>query len=101
MDRLVLGRALSAPSRARLLGWMIDNRTGNERLRAGVPGGWRIADKTGSGDHGTTNDVAVLWPPDAAPVLTASYLTGSSIAPEARNAIHAAVARAVVGALAA
>ncbi len=50
--------ALAAPL------WLLANQTGASRLRAGVPPGWRVGDKTGTGNHGTTNDVAIVWPPD-------------------------------------
>lgn len=93
---LLLGSALSAQSRDKLLGWMRASTTGRERLRAGVPAGWRVADKTGSGENGTTNDVAVLWPPHGAPLIVAGYLTGLTAPLERRNAVFAQVARRIV-----
>jgi beta-lactamase class A len=101
LDRLVLGTVLSEASRERLTGWLIANKTGDARLRAGLPKGWRVGDKTGTGGHGTTNDVAVIWPPSASPLLVASYLTESPLESDARNAVLADVARAVVEAVAA
>ena len=76
MQALLLGPALSAASRAQLAAWLVGCRTGDRRLRAGVPAGWRIGDKTGSGENGTTNDIAILWPPDSPPILVAAYYTG-------------------------
>ena len=100
---LTLGTALAPASRERLLGWLWDNRTGDARLRAGLPAGWRAGEKTGSGEHGTTNDVGLVWPPGevagGAPVLVAAYLTGTTAPAETRNATLAAVARAVAAAL--
>src|SRR5262245_27699162 len=61
---LALEKALSAVSREQLVRWLIGNKTGDTRLRAGLPAGWRVGDKTGSGERGTTNDVGVFWPPD-------------------------------------
>jgi beta-lactamase class A len=75
MRKIVLGRALSAASREQLIAWMTANQTGGRRLRAGVPRGWRVADKTGSGAHNTTNDIAVIWPPGRAPILLTAYYT--------------------------
>ena len=92
---LLLGDALSAASRERLIGWLVANKTGNERLRAGLPAGWRVGDKTGSGYRGTTNDVAIVWPPNRAPLLVAAYLTGSAATFAARNATIADVGRVV------
>ena len=51
--QLVLGDALSAKSRAQLKAWLVANKTGDTRLRAGVPAGWIVGDKTGTGGHGT------------------------------------------------
>ena len=96
---LALGNALSAKSRDQLVQWLVGNKTGDTRLRAGFPAGWRVGDKTGAGEHGTTNDVGLIWPPDRAPVIVAVYLTGTSATGERRNATLAAVGRAVTSAL--
>jgi beta-lactamase class A len=95
LRKLALSDALSPPSRDRLLGWLAANKTGDTRLRAGVPAQWRVGDKTGSGDRGTTNDVGILWPPGRPPVLVAIYLTETAVAPEQRNASLAAVGRVI------
>lgn len=95
LQRLLLGDALSANARQRLTDWMVANKTGDTRLRAGVPRDWRVADKTGAGERGTTNDVGVFWPPGRRPILVTAYLTGSPATPEERNATVAKVARAV------
>jgi beta-lactamase class A len=95
LHALLLGDALSPPSRGRLEGWLRANTTGNARLRAGLPPAWGVGDKTGSGANGTTNDVAIVWPPGRAPLLVAAYLTGSKLDSERRDAIHAALARAL------
>lgn len=97
LERLLLGNVLTPASHAILTDWLIANQTGDTRLRAGLPGDWRVGDKTGAGMNGSNNDIAILWPPRRKPVLVTSYLTQSSASFEARNAAHAAVARAVVG----
>ena len=91
MQALLLGPALSAASRAQLAAWLVGCRTGDRRLRAGVPSGWRIGDKTGSGENGTTNDIAILWPPARAPILVATYYTGATATEAARSAVLAEV----------
>jgi len=92
---LLLGTALSASSRARLATWMQHCATGRDQLRAGMPAGWRVGDKTGSGAT-QANDVAVAWPPGRAPLLVAAYYEGPDGQTVGRKA---ALAR--VGALAA
>ncbi len=88
MRQTVLDGVLSEASRRQLQGWLIDDKVGDKRLRAGLPPSWRIGDKTGSGDHGTANTIAILWPPDRPPIIAAVYYTESSAPMDARNAIH-------------
>jgi beta-lactamase class A len=95
MRKVLLGEALSPASRARLLAWSVGNRTGDARLRAGVPNDWRVADKTGTGERGTTNDIGMLWPQDRAPILVTVYLTETRAANHAREAAIAEVARTI------
>lgn len=67
----VLGTTLPADKRAVLTDWLRRNTTGDHTIRAGTPDGWQVADKTGTGGYGTRNDIAVIWPPHAAPVVLA------------------------------
>jgi beta-lactamase class A len=100
MNAALFGRTLSAAARSRLTGWLIANRTGTTRLRAGIPAGWRVGDKTGTGDNGTANDIGVLWPGRARrPILVTSYLTGANATQELQYAAHADVARAIAAAV--
>ena len=99
LQNLVLGDGLSPASRGQLANWLIANKTGDDCLRAGTPAGWRVGDKTGSGERGTRNDIAVLWPPGRAPIVAAAYITGATVSPERRNAGLAAVAKAVADAV--
>lgn len=92
---LVLGGALSAGSRAQLRAWILANQTGARSLRAGVPRAWREGDKTGSGDHGTVNDVAIFWPPQRAPVVVAAYATGMTVSNPAQYGVLADVGRII------
>jgi beta-lactamase class A len=97
VQALVLGDALSSASRVQLVSWLRGNKTGDTRLRAGLPEGWICGDKTGTGVRGTSNDIGVLWPPQQrAPLVVTAYLTGSSRDAKSRDAILADVARAVV-----
>ena len=102
LHALTLGTALSAASRELLLAWLRANRTGDRRLRARLPRGWQVGDKTGTGANGTSNDIGLLWPPDGgAPLVVAAYLTGGPADGAVRDAaladVGAAVAAAAVG----
>ncbi|QVI25377.1 class A beta-lactamase [Nocardia tengchongensis] len=73
--RLVLGDVLAQPERTQLTAWLLANTTGDARIRAGLPADWKTGDKTGSGDYGTANDVAVTWPAGGAEPLVIVVLT--------------------------
>lgn len=100
LDKILLGDALKPASRARLTQWMIDDRVAGPLLRAALPAGWRIADKTGNGGHGSRGIVAVIWPPNRAPLVAAVYLCDTAAAIDARNAAIAHIGAALVKAVA-
>ncbi|WP_269514428.1 class A beta-lactamase [Brevundimonas subvibrioides] len=78
--------SLSAESKTMLLGWMVSSPTGVDRLKAGVPDGWRVAHKTGTGGYGPTNDIGILYPPTGDPVIVAAYYHAGRDTSDARNA---------------
>jgi beta-lactamase class A len=97
---LVSGNVLSSASREHLVGWLVGNKTGDTRLRAGLPRDWRVGDKTGSGERGTTNDVGVVWSsPNRPPLFVSIYLTESSPDGAHRSATLAAVGKAIADSL--
>lgn len=93
MRKMVLGTALSGASREQLTTWLVANKTGDKRLRAGVPKGWRVGDKTGTGANNATNDIAVIWPPGRAPIVVTAYYAESRASEDERNAILSEVGR--------
>jgi beta-lactamase class A len=96
---LVLRDVLSVSSRQQLTAWLLGNKTGDTRLRARLPKDWRVGDKTGAGERGTTNDVGLFWPTNRDPVIVSAYLTNSPASTEERNATIAAVGEAVANVL--
>lgn len=93
---LALGDALP-PARRKLLNkWLCGNTTGAKRIRAATPAGWQVGDKTGSGDYGTTNDIAVLWPPERKPIVLAIYYTRDEPGAKWHTEVIVAAARIVV-----
>lgn len=95
LQRLLLGDVLTPASRAQLLAWLRANTTGGKRLRAGLPADWRVGDKTGTGDHGAANVVALIEPPGRAPLVVSGYYAESEASDEARNVVWADVGRLV------
>ena len=98
MNELLLGRVLSAASRERLQEWLVATKTGGNRLRAGLPPGFRAGDKTGTGENGATNDVAIAWPKAKPPLLITAYSVGSSATTERLSEMLASAARLIVAA---
>ncbi|MGX1777798.1 class A beta-lactamase [Nocardia brasiliensis] len=101
-QRIVLGDALPEDKRAFLRDLLERNATGAGalRVRAGVPQGWKVADKTGTGDYGTLNDIAIVWPPDRAPLVIALMSSKATAAAEYDQALLAEAAAYVASRLA-
>jgi beta-lactamase class A len=98
LRKILLGDALSSARRARLMGWLTSNMTGGLMLRAGLPKGWGVGDKTGRWDStdplkGATNDIGIATPPNRKPILMAAYTTGGRGDANARQAVLAEVGR--------
>ena len=96
LQTLAFGHALSEASRTRLIAWLTDYQMTGVRIPAGLPDGWRSANKMGTGAHASANDVATLWPPGRAPILVAAYYTASRATYAEQNALLADVGRIVV-----
>ncbi len=62
---------LPTEKRTILTDWMRGNATGDALIRAGAPTGWEVDDKSGAGSYGTRNDIAIVWPPNRAPIVIA------------------------------
>jgi beta-lactamase class A len=93
LRRFLLGRTLSPPSRARLTDWMVACRTGDDRLRGGLPRTWRIADKTGNNGKDAAGDIAMVWPERGQPVVVCAYVQGGAPTPTQIAAVFADVGR--------
>lgn len=99
IEALLLGQVLPARERALLTGWMRDCATGADRIRAGIPAGWDLAHKTGTGGYGSANDVGMAWPAEGAPLVLSIYTTHDDRDSRPRSDIVAAAARLVAARL--
>jgi beta-lactamase class A len=99
LSSLLCGNRLNPASRSRLIGWMEGTTTGLDRLRAGLPAGWRVGDKTGTGG-GANNDLVIAWPPGRGPIVIACFTDGHEQSPAVRSPVHAAVASKIAAAFA-
>lgn len=97
LRQLALGKVLATPQRELLTTWLKNNVTGNERIRAGVPRGWTVGNKTGTGFHyGTTNDIAVIWPSTCKPIVVAIYYSSDDPSAPKRNDVLAAATKILI-----
>lgn len=99
LNKLVLGNALAPSQRTQLATWMKGNTTGTNSIKAGLPADWTVGDKTGSGDYGTTNDIAVIWPKGRAPIVLTTYFTQRVKDASARKDVLASAAKRVAEAV--
>ena len=97
LRKLVLGDALPPPQRTQFTNWLLGNTTGAARIRAGVPAGWAVGDKTGTGHHGAASDIGVVWPPGRAPLVVVVYTWREAADAKAREDVIADATRVVVG----
>jgi len=101
LRQIVLGPVLSGPSRALLRQWLLGCKTGANRLRAGLPAGWAIGDKTGNNGHDAAGDIALVWPRPDVPLVICAYTRGGSPDEAQLRAVFASIGRLVAGGLAA
>jgi beta-lactamase class A len=99
LNLMLVGKILSDASRTRLENWMFDSRITSNLLRAGLPNGWRVGDKSGSGEHGTRNDIGIIVPPGAAPIVAAVYYTASVEPLSSREQVIAETGRIIAQSL--
>ena len=98
--RIVLGDALPADERAFLVDLLTSTRTGSGRIRAGLPPGWRLAHKTGTGaEYGTCNDIGIVWPAKSDPLVLA-IMSRKTRRADVTEALLAEATRYAVAALA-
>lgn len=102
LQKLALGRnVLGSPQRALLLTWLKSNKVGDARIRAGVPTGWIVADKTGTGFYdGGMGDIGIIWPPHCKPIVLAIYYVKNQKNAPKQQEIIAAATRIVLNAFA-
>jgi beta-lactamase class A len=95
LQRLLLDGALEPEARDQLEAWMAANAVADGLLRAELPVGWKIADRSGAGGHGTRGVVALLQRPVGAPLVVAIYMDGRKHPLKTRDAAIASIGKAI------
>ncbi|WP_395613735.1 serine hydrolase [Allosphingosinicella sp.] len=101
LARLQRGELLSRASTTRLLQILSQVRTGPQRLRGGLPAGWSIGHKTGSGQilngvQAGYNDIGILTSPEGRHYAVAVLIGRTSAPNQTRMQLMQHVTRAVV-----
>ena len=101
LGRLARGELLEAPTAAHLLTLLERVRSGPNRLRGGVPEGWSIGHKTGTGqvlgyEQAGYNDVGILTAPGGSRYSSAVMIGRTAVPVPQRMELMHAVVRAVV-----
>lgn len=100
LTRLARGELLSAESTKYALDLLERTRTGPNRLRAGLPPGWRWGNKTGTGQNlppitAGYNDIGIATAPDGTRYAIVVLLADTTASIPARMQLMQAVSRAV------
>jgi beta-lactamase class A len=82
LKALAAGQLLSAVSTQKILGIMTATATGTDRLKAGIPAGWSLGHKTGTGRvwkgmRSAFNDVGIVTAPDGRRIAVAVFISAS------------------------
>ncbi len=73
VQKLIIGDTLAKLQKQQLLTWMRNTVTSYKTMRYGVPIGFAVADKTGSGDYGVRNDIGIAWSLACKPIIMSIY----------------------------
>lgn len=97
LQKLYSGNLLSKDSTSVILEDLFNCKTGPNRIRAGLPQGWTLAHKTGTGQdvagqNTATNDVGIMVSPSGETIYIAVFTKGSQAKIEIREALMAKLA---------
>jgi beta-lactamase class A len=101
LQKLYSGNLLSRASKSIILEDLFNCKTGPNRLRMGVPKGWQLAHKTGTGadvlgQNTATNDVGIIVGPQGQVIYVAVFVKGSHAKIDVREALIAKIAAGAV-----
>lgn len=101
LARLKKGQLLSPASTQHMLDVMAQSKTGARRLRGGLPEGWTIAHKTGTGQEHQArvtgwNDVGIITAPDGRSYAVAVMIAETTASVGERISLFQKVARTLV-----
>lgn len=97
LHKLTIDEVLDRSHRDLLITWLIKTETGADRIKSALPDCWTIGHKTGTGGaYGSTNDLAIVWPPEHVPILIGIYYTTNNEHAKKREDVVADAARILI-----
>lgn len=96
---VLLGKTLETADRTLLRNTMLSNTTGDGTVRAGVDPAWPVADKTGTGEYGVRDDIAVVYPAGRSPIVVVVLTRKNTPDATPDNALLAEATKVAVAAL--
>lgn len=99
LRKVLLGASLEVTDRTLLRNTMLDCTTGDATIRAGVDASWPVADKTGTGEYGVRDDIAVVYPAGRSPIVVVTMSRKNQADATPDNALLAEATRTAMDAL--
>ncbi len=95
LNKLLLGNILSAESKLKLKQWMEGNKVADGLLRASLPNGWSIADRSGASDYGVRGIISMAWSEAQSPVIVTIFVRKSGTTIEERDKIISEIGKVI------
>jgi beta-lactamase class A len=83
--KLLTGNILSEKSKKQLTEWMMGNKVSDALLRAELPKGWFIADRSGASDYGIRGITSMVWSEKQSPLFISVYIRKINTSLEERS----------------
>lgn len=87
MREILTGKILSDASKNQLKEWMINNKVADNMLRASLPEGWKIADRSGASDYGLRGITSMVWSNYHEPVFITIYVRKADTSLDERSEV--------------
>lgn len=100
ISNIITTEYLDSNNRQQWLEWMLNNTTGFNRIRAGVPEQWLVADRTGSSNNfGITNAIGIIWPPNSEPLIISIFFASKNSNQKPQDEIISLSTKAIISKL--
>ncbi|HHR6129873.1 TPA: serine hydrolase [Providencia alcalifaciens] len=87
IKKILTGEVLSNSSKEQLKEWMVNNKVADNMLRASLPKGWKIADRSGASDYGVRGITSMVWSNNHDPVFISIYVRKADTSLDERSEV--------------